>query len=93
MRTILPAALLALFIASPVANAAERTITLDVKNMYCAACPATVKASLAGVAGVVRAEVSYKEKSATVTFDDTKATPESLIKATTEAGYPSSIKG
>lgn len=93
MRTIIPVAFLALSISSPAANAEERTVTLDVKNMYCATCPVTVKASLAAVSGVARVEVSYREKSATITFDDVKATPEALIKATTEAGFPSSIRG
>lgn len=93
MRSLAPATLAILIAASPAANAGERTITLDVKNMYCAACPATVKSSLARVSGVIRADVSYKEQSATITFDDTKATPEALIKATTEAGYPSGVRG
>jgi len=33
-----------------------------VKNMYCAACPHTVKASLQALPGVKQAVVSYKEK-------------------------------
>ena len=40
--------------ASSAAFAAEKTITLAVKNMYCAACPHTVKASLQAVPGVKR---------------------------------------
>jgi len=35
--------------ASSAAFAADKTITLAVKNMYCAACPHTVKASLQAV--------------------------------------------
>lgn len=34
-------------------------------------------------------QVSDKTKTAVVTFDDTKADVKTLIKATTEAGYPS----
>jgi mercuric ion binding protein len=44
------------------ALAAETTVTLAVKNMYCAACPHTVKASLEAVPGVTRVAVSYREK-------------------------------
>ena len=49
------------------AVAAEKTVTLAVQNMYCAACPHTVKASLAAVPGVAKVVVSFKEKTAVVT--------------------------
>ena len=39
------------------ALAAERTVTLAVDNMYCSACPYTVKQSLTKVAGVTEATV------------------------------------
>jgi periplasmic mercuric ion binding protein len=45
--------------------------------------------SLAAVPGVTNVAVSDKTKTAVVTFDDTKADVKTLIKATTEAGYPS----
>lgn len=75
------------------AFAAERTVTLAVKNMYCAACPHTVKASLEAVPGVAKVAVSYKDKTATVTFDDAKTGLDALTTATTNAGYPSAPKG
>lgn len=74
------------------AFAAEKTVTLAVKNMYCAACPHTVKASLEAVAGVTKAAVSYKDKTATVTYDDGKTDVKVLSAATTNAGYPSAPK-
>ena len=49
-------------LASPAALAGEKTVTLAVENMYCAACPHTVKASLEAVPGVTKAVVSYKDK-------------------------------
>jgi mercuric ion binding protein len=79
--------------ASSAAFAAEKTVTLAVKNMYCAACPHTVKASLEAVPGVTEVAVSYKEKTATVTFDDAKTGINALTAATTNAGYPSAPKG
>ena len=60
--------------------------------MYCAACPHTVKASLQAVPGVTKAVVSYKEKTAVVTFDDAKTDVKVLTAATTSAGYPSAPK-
>jgi periplasmic mercuric ion binding protein len=78
--------------ASPAAMAADRTVTLGVENMYCAACPSIVKASLRAVPGVAEVGVSYKDKTATVTYDDAKADVSQLTWATTKAGYPSAPK-
>ena len=74
------------------AFAAERTVTLAVQNMYCAACPHTVRASLKAVPGVERVVVSLQQKTATVTYDDAKADVKALTSATTNAGYPSAPK-
>ncbi|MGD9846490.1 mercury resistance system periplasmic binding protein MerP [Pseudorhodoplanes sp.] len=79
-------------LASSPGFAAERTVTLAVKNMYCAACPHTVKASLEAVPGVAVVAVSYKDKTATVTYDDGKTGIGALTTATTNAGYPSAPK-
>ncbi len=76
-------------LASSAAFAGEKTVTLAVKNMYCAACPHTVKSSLQAVPGVVKATVSYKDKTAVVIYDDTRADVNALTSATTKAGYPS----
>ena len=79
-------------IASSSAMAAERTITLAVQNMFCADCPFIVKKSLEAVPGVAKAMVSFKDKTATVTYDDGKADVKRLTDATTNAGYPSAPK-
>jgi mercuric ion binding protein len=73
--------------------AAERSVVLAVMNMYCAACPHTVKAALEAVPGVRNVTVSYKDQTAVVTYDDGKADVSALISATTNAGYPSAPKG
>jgi mercuric ion binding protein len=78
--------------ASSAAFAADKTITLAVKNMYCAACPHTVKASLQAVPGVKAVTVSYKDETAMVTYDDTRTDVKALTAATTNAGYPSAPK-
>lgn len=79
-------------VASSAAFAGERTVTLAVKNMYCADCPFIVKKSLEAVPGVAKATVSLKDKTAVVTFDDAKADVSALTHATTGAGYPSAPK-
>ncbi|SRR6266851_4965243 len=69
--------------------AATKTVTLDVPGMYCAACPITVKKALNKVQGVSKVDVSLEKKQAVVTFDDAKTDTTALVKATTDAGYPS----
>ncbi|MGH6851707.1 MAG: mercury resistance system periplasmic binding protein MerP, partial [Methylocella sp.] len=78
--------------ASTSAYAAEKTVTLAVQHMTCAACPRTVKASLQRVPGVTNVVVSAEDKTAVVTFDDSRAGVDALVKATTNAGYPSAPK-
>ena len=93
--TKLPASLALIIgvLAASAAFAAEKTVTLAVQHMTCAACPGTVKASLQRVPGVTKVVVSAEDKTAVVTFDDSKAKVDALVKATTDAGYPSAPKG
>jgi periplasmic mercuric ion binding protein len=76
-------------LAASTAFAAEKTITLAVKNMYCADCPFIVRKSLEAVPGVTKTVVSYKDKTAVVTFDDGRTDVPALTRATMDAGYPS----
>jgi periplasmic mercuric ion binding protein len=80
-------------LASSTTFAAERTLTLAVQNMYCDACPLIVRKSLEAVPGVAKAVVSFKDKTAVVTYDDSKTNVRALTAATTQAGYPSVPKG
>ncbi|MDA1813350.1 mercury resistance system periplasmic binding protein MerP, partial [Bacillus cereus] len=82
---------LAATLATP-AWAAVQTVTLSVPGMTCAACPITVKKALSKVEGVNQVDVSFDKREAVVTFDDAKTTVQKLTEATTNAGYPSSIK-
>lgn len=72
--------------------AAQQTVTLTVNNMYCEACPYMVKKTLEGISGVSKVTVSFKDKTAVVVFEDTKATLQYLTGATTKAGFPSQPK-
>jgi mercuric ion binding protein len=93
--TKLPASLALIIgvLAASAAFAAEKTVTLAVQHMTCAACPRTVKASLQAVPGVTNVAVSAEDKTAVVTYDDSKAGVDALVRATTNAGYPSAPKG
>jgi mercuric ion binding protein len=92
MRHVLAAlGFTAMVLAGSGASAAQQTVTLAVDNMYCEACPYIVKQSLAKLSGVESVVVSFEQKTATVTYDDEKTTPDALISATTQAGYPSKV--
>ena len=91
MRSLLAALLLCLpacaFAATP------QTAVLDVKNMNCSMCSITVHKALEKVPGVIEAKVDYDHKTATVKYDADKTNPSVLVKATTNAGFPSTLHG
>ncbi len=66
----------------------EKAMTkkFKVEGMMCQHCVAHVKTALEGVAGVEKAEVDLKKKSAVVTLKE-DVSSEALISAVTEAGY------
>ena len=84
--------LLAGCVVAGTAFAEDRTVTLSVQDMTCAACPITVKKALNGVDGVKKVSVSLETKEAIVTYDDAKTKVDALVDATTFAGYPSKAK-
>ncbi len=87
------AALLFATVLSMPAWAATKTVALSVPGMTCPACPITIKKALNKVQGVSQVDVNYEKKQAVVTFDDTKTDTKALVKATTDAGYPSQPEG
>ena len=90
-RILSIAAVSATFLASLAATAAERTVTLAVDGMSCSSCPYIVRTVLREVPGVARAEVSYAERTAVVTFDDAETTVAALTQATAGVGFPSRV--
>ena len=83
------ASILAAFVLAAPAWASPRTVTLNVPGMTCPVCPITVKKALEKVSGVSKIAVQYEKKQVLVTFDDTKTSTDALVKATTNAGFPS----
>ena len=93
MKTPLLAAIFAgSLLTSLSAFAGEQTVTLEVSGMTCPSCPYIVRQTLAAVDGVTAVEVSFAEKSAVVTFDDTKTEVASLTLATANMGFPATLK-
>ena len=72
--------------------ATPQTTTLHVQNMTCELCPVTVKKSLERVLGFSHVRIDFSKKTATVTFDADQAQVSALVQATTDAGYPSTLR-
>src|SRR5437870_2859118 len=79
----------AMLVLTAPAWASPKTVTLNVSGMTCEACPVTVKKALRKIPGVSKIEVQYEKKQVVVTFDDARTNVDALVKATTNAGYPS----
>lgn len=88
MKVLLAAFLAALVLTAP-AWGSPQTVTLNVAGMTCPVCPITVKKALQKVEGVSTVDVRFEKKQVLVTFDDAKTSTDALVKATTNAGFPS----
>ena len=73
--------------------ATPKTAVLDVQNMTCSMCSITIHKALEKVPGVMDTKVDYDHKTATVKYDSEKTNPAALVKATTNAGFPSTVHG
>ena len=89
MKTLMFLAISAILLAATPGLAGERSVTLVVDGMTCAACPYIVQRSLTRVDGVKTVRVSYGQKMANVTYDDARCNVAQLGAATTENGFPS----
>lgn len=85
-----------LFAAPKLAIAAETTVTLAVHHAGCVLCGPIVKSTLEHVTGVKSVQVSQADGmddvTATVLFDNALTSPNAMIKATTDHGYPADLK-
>ena len=93
MRKLL--VILSIIAALPIsAGAADKpaTVTLNVSNMTCELCPVTVKKALQHVRGVVSARADLATRTAVVSYDPSVTDLQALIQATTNAGFPSTVK-
>ena len=91
MRRLLAALLMSMPL--PAFAATPQTAVLDVRNMTCSMCTVTIRKTLEKVPGVTATAVDYDHKTATVKYDGDKTNPNALMKATTDAGFPSTVHG
>jgi len=65
------------------------TCVLEISDMSCSSCAATVQKALLKVDGVKTASVSQPTSSAEITYDSAKTNPAALAKAITKkTGFP-----
>lgn len=84
--------IVALLLSGSAFAGTPETLTLNVQNMTCAACPITVKKALEKVTGVSDVKIDFQHKTATMHLDTDKANVSLLTKATTDAGFPSTVR-
>ena len=89
MRKLLASLLIVLPVAAFAAT--PQTAVLDVQNMTCSMCSITIRKALEKVPGVIDTKVDYDHKTATVKYDPEKVSPPAFVKATTNAGFPSTL--
>jgi copper chaperone CopZ len=69
-----------------------KTCSLTVAGMTCAGCEAAVRNAAKTVNGVTDVKASYDKKSAEVTYDSTKTSPEAIAKVITErSGFTATV--
>ena len=71
----------------------ERSVTLAIGGMHCAACAQTIEKALRRTPGVVEANVNFAVETARVTFDSQQVNAATLIKAVADAGYEARPQG
>ena len=80
-------------VTSVQAATTEQQQTFAIENMTCALCPVTVRKAMEGVAGVKSVAVDFDAKTATVVFDPSQTTIDTIAAASTNAGYPAHAAG
>jgi|TARA_B110000305_G_C19320524_1_gene578687 mercuric ion binding protein len=90
-KIIITTLFISTLLISSVTFAKEQTATLSVPGMTCASCPYIVKSAISDVDGVKKVTTTFKDRTATVIFDDDVASIEIIQQATTDIGYPSSV--
>lgn len=78
--------------ASSVQAAEAKTSTFRVEGMTCGGCAAGLKMTVKKLDGVQKAEASYEEGKAVVTYDPSKLKPEQIIAAIEKLGYKATLQ-
>jgi mercuric ion binding protein len=70
---------------------ANKVATITVEGMTCGGCAIGVRTALGRLDGVAKAEVSYEEQRAVVTFDPAKVSTDQILRTIGEFGYTATL--
>lgn len=65
----------------------KKEIVLNIEGMHCPMCEKNLTRALKDSEGIKKAKVSLKDKTAKVTYDDSKTDENKISAAVSEAGY------
>jgi len=65
----------------------KKEIVLNIGGMHCPMCEKNLASALKDTEGVKKAKVSLNDKTAKVTYDDSKTDESKISAAVSEAGY------
>ena len=68
------------------------TVTVTISGMHCGSCATGIAAMLERTDGVVKADVSYEERRATVDYDAARTSPEKIVAVIEKLGYKAAIR-
>ncbi|MDA2922998.1 cation transporter [Patescibacteria group bacterium AH-259-L07] len=74
-----------------VAQANLRKVDLEIKNMFCVGCRASVVSSITGLPGVIQADADPRTNSGWVVYDPDITTKEQIVASSTFWAYPARI--
>ncbi len=93
LLTVWIALALALFVSGVSAEASQfATAKFAVEKMTCATCPIAVSKAMKRVDGVKDVDVDFDSKTAVVTYDSSVANTDAIGKASTDVGFPATLK-
>lgn len=91
-RLVFLSALVLLSVSLTAADQQPATVTVTISGMHCESCATGIVAVLNRTDGVVKADVSYEERRATVDYDATKTSPEKIVETIERLGYKAAVK-
>lgn len=72
-------------------HAASKIATIKVGGMTCGGCAIGVRTALSRVGGVAKAEVSYEDQRAVITYDPSKVSTDKLLATVRSFGYKAAL--
>ena len=90
--TLILAVVFAAAMTSDIYAGNNEKVTVSVPTIQCGTCKKNITTALKNIDGVSKVQVDMKNKTAAVTFDDSKTNLEAIENAITSAGYDANDK-